>query len=136
MKPASSTVLADVIRKHESEILADWLKEQATGQTRRDQAHEAEMRTISKDLLAAMREALEGGGGEDVRGGGWAKVRDLLNDMSATRAMQGHTPTETAVFVFSLKQPLFARLRKDVQGEAFADATWSATLVVDRLGLY
>ena len=137
MKPAASNSLADVIRKNEAEILADWLKEQAASpHARRDQAQEAEMRTLSKDFLSGVTEALAAGAGDDVRASGWSRVRDLLNDLSATRATRGHTPTETAVFVFSLKQPLFTRLRKDMQGDALADAMWHATVLFDRLGLY
>jgi rsbT co-antagonist protein RsbR len=137
MKTAATTSLADVIRKNEPEILADWLKEQAASpHARRDQAQEAELRTASKDFITAVREALMSDAGEDIRASGWSRVRDVLNDISASRATRGHTPTETAVFVFSLKQPLFTRLRKDMQGDALADAMWSATLLIDRLGLY
>ncbi|HET9580053.1 MAG TPA: STAS domain-containing protein [Usitatibacter sp.] len=136
MKSANAASLADIIRKYEGEILADWLKEQAAGQTRRDQVHEAETRTASRDFLTAVADGLASGAGEDARGAGWARVRDLLNDMSTTRATHGYTPTETALFVFSLKQPLFARLRKDLDGNALADALWSTTLLIDGLGLY
>ncbi|MGE5097398.1 MAG: STAS domain-containing protein [Betaproteobacteria bacterium] len=136
MKSASAASLADIIRKYEGEILADWLKEQAAGQTRRDQVHEAETRTASRDFLTAVADGLASGAGEDARGAGWARVRDLLNDMSTTRATHGYTPTETALFVFSLKQPLFARLRKELDGNALADALWSITLLIDGLGLY
>ena len=132
----SPTTLADVIQKYEGEILADWLKEQGAAQSRRDQIQEAEMRTFSRDFLGAVGEALRAGAGDDVRASGWARVRELLSDMSSARATQGFSPTETAVFVFSLKQPLFVRLRKEVQGDALAEAMWSATLIFDRLGLF
>ncbi len=136
MKTAPTASLADVIRKYENEILADWLKEQATAQSRRDQVHEAETRTLSKDFLRAVGEALASGGGDDVGSSTWSKVRDLLADMSSTRATQGFSPTETAMFVFSLKQPLFARLRKEMDGTALTDAMWTSTVLLDRLGLY
>jgi len=47
------------------------------------------------------------------------------------------TPIETAMFVFSLKQPLFARIRNEFPDDAqrLADETWRATLLIDRLGL-
>jgi rsbT co-antagonist protein RsbR len=128
--------LAEIIRKYESEILADWVREQAVVPSRRNAVHEAEMRTLSRDFLNAVQEALNGNAGEDVRGAGWSRARDLLSELSATRAVQGHDPSETAMFVFSLKQPLFTWLRRDVEGDSLAQAMWAATIVIDRLGLF
>jgi rsbT co-antagonist protein RsbR len=65
-------------------------------------------------------------------------VRELLNDVSRLRARAGFSPAETAMFVLSLKQPFFARLRAELKGdpEALADETWRATVLLDKLGLY
>ena len=41
-------------------------------------------------------------------GEGWSAVRELLGEFSRSRALQGFTPSETATFIFSLKEPLFA----------------------------
>ena len=40
--------------------------------------------------------------------------------------------------MFSLKKPLFARLRRELGGnaDALADATWRVTELLDGLGLY
>jgi rsbT co-antagonist protein RsbR len=58
--------------------------------------------------------------------------------MSAHRARQGFTPVETATFVFSLKQPLYARLREEYasQPQELADMSWTVNLMLDSLGLY
>ena len=42
------------------------------------------------------------------------------------------------MFVFSLKQPLFARLRSELKGDAdaLAEEIWSATVLLDKLGLH
>jgi rsbT co-antagonist protein RsbR len=65
-------------------------------------------------------------------------VRTLLAEVSSGRAKQGFSPAETATFVFSLKQPVFTRLRQEHSNsvEALADEVWAATMVLDRLGLY
>jgi rsbT co-antagonist protein RsbR len=62
----------------------------------------------------------------------------VLAQLSASRAQQGFSPTETATFVFSLKEPLFSRLRDALAGNPaeFADALWSTTVLLDKLGLY
>jgi rsbT co-antagonist protein RsbR len=61
-----------------------------------------------------------------------------LEHISSSRATQGFTSSETATFVFSLKQSLFIRLRRahgqDVDG--LADDIWQATVLLDALGLY
>jgi rsbT co-antagonist protein RsbR len=60
----------------------------------------------------------------------------MLSELSAARARQGYSPSETATFVFSLKQPLFARLRGEINDAgALADAFWAATVLIDSLGL-
>ena len=67
----------------------------------------------------------------------WSSVREFLARISDSRARQGFTPTETATFVFSLKQPLFNRLRTAItDATALAQEVWTATLLLDALGLY
>jgi rsbT co-antagonist protein RsbR len=65
-------------------------------------------------------------------------MRELLSDVSRARTREGYGPAETATFVFSLKQPLFDRLRQEVgeDAEALASEIWVATLLLDQLGLY
>jgi rsbT co-antagonist protein RsbR len=61
----------------------------------------------------------------------------MLGDISRSRAMQGFSPTETATFVFSLKQPLFNALnRKGDLGTVNAALVWQITLLLDELGLH
>jgi rsbT co-antagonist protein RsbR len=137
MKEPQKNALVEIIRKHEAEILADWLREQAAIQTRRDQVHEAETRSISRDFLSAFMQALESAQAADVRSEAWSKVRDILANLSHSRAQQGHSPVDTAMFVFSLKQPLFACLRKELrEGESLVTEMWNATLLIDQLGLF
>ena len=130
--------LAAIIRAHEADILAEWLKEQMAGQSRRDAIHDAETKTVSRDFLAAVADALRATGSLDIAAEGWSKVRDILTEISASRARQGFSPTETATFVFSLKQPLFARLRKEFGADAqkLADETWAASMLIDKLGMF
>ena len=65
-------------------------------------------------------------------------MRDFLAAASRSAAIQGFTPSETATFVFSLKQPLFARLRQELGGDAatLAEEMWAASVLLDKLGLY
>ena len=53
-------------------------------------------------------------------------------------ALQGFSPTETATFILSLKQPLFARMRGILAADAERLATETLTIsdLVDALGLF
>ena len=128
--------LSAVISQYESEILTDWTRAQVSGSGRKDALQEAETRRVSKEFLAALVQAAQVD--TNVESHTWAQVRDILSDLSGARAAQGFTPAETATFVFSLKQALFARLgaefAKDPQ--RLAEELWSATTLLDKLGLF
>ena len=137
MKVLEKSPLAHVVRTHETAILAEWMQAQAGSGTRRDPIAENEHRRNSREFLAATVKALssEEPGGIDAPA--WDDVRRVLDDLSATRATQGRSPAETAMFVFSIKQPIFTRLRAELpDADALADSLWQATLLIDALGLY
>ena len=136
MKEQRKNSLAAIVRKSEQQILADWVREQASGSRRKDAVQESEARRISQDFLSACAQALDSGAG--VEGREWDRVRDMLSELSASRAAQGYSPSDTAIFVFSLKQPIFTRLRAELAGDAdaFAAELWLATTVIDKLGLF
>src|SRR6185436_13853727 len=75
--------------------------------------------------------------GTDLDAAPWKPVRDFLDGISNSRAVQGFSAAETAMFVFSLKKPLFARLGRDLAREPalLATETWKATELIDRLGI-
>ena len=135
----SQVRLADIIDRHESELLKDWMqRQQESLASRRDLVSDAEIRTDSRNLLAALREAVASGDNSDISRSEWAKVRDLLTDLSRRRAIQGFSPTETAMFVFSLKQPLFDHLTvtAGTGTPEVAQQLWHTTTMLDKLGLY
>ncbi len=128
--------LGEIVRRNESDILNDWIRQQTVSTAvRGNLIRESELREQSRAFLSALRDALESG--EDTSAPGWAAVRDFLIEISRTRTRQGFTSTETATFVFSLKLPLFTRLRQEYGSDAnrLAAGTWAVTEVLDRLGL-
>jgi rsbT co-antagonist protein RsbR len=130
--------LARLLQKNEKLLLTDWLKEQLAAATlRSDLMKESELREQSRQFLGAFAGALERGS-KDTAAAEWAEVRELLAVVSKSRALQGFKPSETALFVFSLKQPLFALLRQELASspQAQADEMWQATVILDKLGLY
>jgi rsbT co-antagonist protein RsbR len=136
---AMKTRIPEVLERHEAEILSDWMKEQATALTQRpDLMKESELRKESTTFLKLFREALAGNNLIDIQHSIWEPVRAFIGDVSRSRAIQGFSPSETATFVLSLKQPLFTRLRKIHEGQPdylFEDL-WNVTVLLDKLGLY
>jgi rsbT co-antagonist protein RsbR len=139
MSPASSNPLLETVDADERGVLEDWVKAQLTSEARRaDLLNEKELREESRRFLQTFRAGLADGSADTRGGGGWSDARDLLKEVSRSRAIKGFSPAETATFVFSLKQPVFARLRARLKDapEALADETWKATRLIDGLALF
>ena len=112
----TSSRLPEIIAKHEQDLLDQWIKEQTSSATRRpDLLSEADLREQSRALLNGIRNAIQRGRLDDITGSEWQTVRDVLNEVSRAQAQMGFSPSEMATFVFSLKQPLFARLRAEIR---------------------
>lgn len=139
MRHNGQSRLSEIVKKHEADLLTHWLEDQlAAPSLRRDLIKEAELREQSRQFLNGLREAVQNGSSADINAPAWANVRDLLTSISNSRARQGFSPEETAAFIFSLKQPLFARLRQDLGDEplALVEEIWAASTLLDRLGLF
>ena len=131
--------VAQILEKHERDLLASWVDGQLkASSSRRDLIPEAELREQSREFLRRLREAAVGGGLDDIDSAKWEPVREHLRGLSTDRARQGFTPSETAMFVFSLKEPLLARLRQEIGMDAgtLAEEMWTASVMLDRLGLF
>jgi rsbT co-antagonist protein RsbR len=65
-------------------------------------------------------------------------MRDLLTEIARQRAVQGFSPTDTSIFVFSFKQPLFARMGLDYSNDpkGLSEEVWRGTELLDKLGLF
>ncbi len=139
MASGAGKAIRNILLHSDKQLLAEWIQIQLGANTlRADLLKEHELREQSREFIALLRTAIERGDPERSDGPDWNAVRDFLAGISRSRAQQGFNPTETAMFVFSLKQPLVARLRTELSGDpqAFAEEMWTATLVLDRLGLY
>jgi rsbT co-antagonist protein RsbR len=138
MSADQSNRIAQFLEQHDKELLLAWVEHQlqSVGR-RRDLIDEAELREQSQQFLRLLREAAALGG-DDVAGPRWEPVRELLRTLSESRSRLGFSPSETALFVFSLKAPLFALLRRYLGTDArtLAEETPNVTALLDNLGLY
>jgi rsbT co-antagonist protein RsbR len=134
----TKTRLPDIMARDQNELLREWVRLQTDFlSSRRDRIPEARLRANCQDFLTALSDALARSSGTDIRTAEWAAVRDFLAELSQTRAAEGFTPSETALFIFSLKQPLFARLRAEISDpQTLGDEIWAGSEMLDKLGLY
>jgi len=129
-----------IILEHENDLLSQWTSHQLAAATLRPGLiTEGELRDQSQRFLALLRAALQSQDGSlEIDSPSWNEARELLTEISRGRARQGFAPSETAMFVFSLKQPLFDQIRatyaKDPEG--CASEIWTATILLDMLGLF
>ena len=130
--------ISQLIQEHEAEIGSQWIAQLEALTVRGTASSKQQLRDHCQQFLASFAAATRGGELENVEHRSWDDVRDLLAEISSSRAKTGSTPSETASFVFSLKQPLFAQLTAAfaAEPEILAAASWSISTLLDKLGLY
>jgi rsbT co-antagonist protein RsbR len=137
MPQATPARLVELLRARENDILSSWVLRQRQAVTSRpDLISDGELHIESRDFLVSFTRAFEAAG-TDLRQGAWTPVRDLLARLSRTRAQQGFSPSETAAFVFSLKQPVFDALQAAAADrDTLASDIWKIGEILDTLGLF
>ena len=136
--PTAKSRLADILKNNQTVLLDQWLQAQVSAMPHPELIKDSDLREQSRRFLGIVAEVAPKPGA-DIHAPEWRPVRDFLGEISRARGALGFGPSETANFVFSLKQPLFALLRQqDDRGDAavVADDYWSATELFDKLGLY
>jgi rsbT co-antagonist protein RsbR len=138
MNKPKGTALIEVLTRHRNTLLTDWLNQHLSVALRRGLTTEADMADQFRNFLNVFIDTLTSADTLDASRPEWEPVRAFLAEISAHRARQGFTPAETATFVFSLKQPLYTRLRAELSDNAveFAETSWAVNLLLDALGLF
>jgi rsbT co-antagonist protein RsbR len=129
--------LAEIISQNEEHIRSEWIRTMSKSVERKDLMNATELSEQCRDLLRSIVEGLRISGPTDISASGWNAARDLLSDISASRARQGFSPVEVATFVLSLKQPLFVLIRERLAAnqDKLFEAIWVVTDLLDRLAL-
>lgn len=131
--------ILQILKQDEAQLLSAWIEEQTSSNTaRRDLLSGAELRDQSKEFLRLLREGLESGGMDNIQAQSWTETREALSRICRSRAAQGFSPSETALFVFSLKAPLFSLIREahSTDPQTLADDTWAVSMLLDKFGLW
>lgn len=132
-----STSLGSVLSNHRDEILAEWMREMSLATRRGDLIKDSEVQAQCSRFIQSLSQAVTVAG-TNFQSPAYDSMRDMLAEISRSRAMQGFSPRETATFVFSMKRPFFTAIREELRNDAAAMASemWNATELLDTLGLY
>ncbi len=132
------SLLHALVSRNEADIVQRWLDRQlASSSFRSDRISKSELTEQARRFLALLRQAMASGS-SDIYSSAWESTRQMLAELSASRAQQGFSPSETALFVFSLKETLFEGLQDQLPSNA-KDASAlviGANLLLDKLGLF
>lgn len=135
----ASTRIADVLKKHEADLVAEWMKALREGGSGKDlRISDLDLGKQTTEFVSLLQQAAQNGNTADTSTPEWKAIGAFLDEVSRSRVVQGFSSDETARFVFSFKQPLFARLRVELgkDAEVLAEETWRATELLDRMGLH
>lgn len=134
----SASQIAKILRENERPLLDAWIAEQKAVGSTKGRLSEGELRDQSKQFLQLLQQASTEGDISRPDDSSFDALRRFLSEVSASRATLGFSPSETAIFVFSFKQPLFAQIRASLKDDPQAqiDEVWAATILLDKLGLY
>ncbi|HEX3475943.1 MAG TPA: STAS domain-containing protein [Kofleriaceae bacterium] len=133
--------LTQVLQGSQVQLLADWIKAlRATAKSRASAAiGDPELQAQCQEFIALMSAAVGSGNLDDIEAEPWRPVKDFLAGVSRSRGRQGFSPSETATFVMSFKEPVFLILRRTFEGlpdgQVLADV-WEASRLLDKLALF
>lgn len=124
-----------VIKNNEKAILSGWLNGMATSTRRSDLINDAELKQQAAELLRLFANSSQAS--SDVQSESFAPVREFLKEIGKSRMESGFTASETAMFVLSLKQPIFNALRESTKSspQELVSEVLNVGNLLDRLAL-
>ena len=131
---SKNTLIAEVL--DDPKTLDEWLRLRLAATSRRaGLIQDLDLRRESAEFLKALQMGVRGDA-DDFEAPSWNTARELLADLSRSRARQGFTPSETATFVLSLKQPLFQGIQEHKESPAvLMSKFWRVNSLLDRMAL-
>ena len=133
------SLLVSALLDRQTELHAEWMAELRSAGSQRDaRISEADLKLQTGELLRLLSDTLSRSESGLVTAPEWKAVRGYLDEISRSRVLQGFESDQTATFIYSLKKPVFARLREAAGNNAdlLASQTWAATELLDQLGLH
>lgn len=130
--------VSELFAKKEREILDAWTKAQAdVTALKKGLITEKQLREESAQFLRILVKVLPGGNLEDITAPEYDEVNKFLGSISGSRATLGFSPSETATYIFSLKDTVLRFLRDEFgdQSAELSKAVIGFSMLMDKLGL-
>lgn len=130
--------ILNAIQQNRTSVQEDWLHHLKSSFQRRDLINDRELENQAIEMLSAIAGAPSGSNLGDLNQPVWQPLKSMLGSLSVSRAVQGFSPSETALFVLSLKPSLFSLVRQDKgrkADELFTDIT-AINDFIDNLALH
>ncbi len=130
--------LVNAIQNNRESILHEWIHGLKAVNRRRDLIDDRELEVQTSEVFAAIVDVPSETTLENFTDTAWQPLKDLLANLSASRGSLGFTPSETAMFMLSLKPSLFTLVRQqrgNNADELFADIS-IVNDFVDKLALH
>jgi rsbT co-antagonist protein RsbR len=123
----------------ENEILEAWIENRINSSDFRETLISGEeLRADSQSFLRAFITAVANSKTEEMRGKEFNSIRRLLLEISEARAAQAFSPSETAFYVFSLKETILPFLRDEYRDdpETLLEELNKLSKALDKLGSF
>ena len=131
--------VAELMTIRAKDILSDWLGNigALVGTRTTELMTTGQLEKQADELLKALTKSFESEQYEDVDTPEYADSVAMLRDISVSRAEQGFTPSETATFVFSIKDAILKFMQEEFTDEPalMNSETVKMNKVIDKLGL-
>lgn len=138
MSQDSALQLTEVIKGNGGTLVDELITAMKSKIIRFDKAAEAEIRQQAVQLLKQLEMNIPKSTEHNLDNAIWADTKALLTEFSQSRVKQGFSPSETAGFIFSFKEPIFQLLRQTLtdKPQQLADEISTTTSIFDNLGLF
>jgi rsbT co-antagonist protein RsbR len=128
-----------MLTERENEILEAWIENRVNSSDFRETLISGEeLRSDSQSFLRAFVTAIADSNVEEMRGKEFNAIRRLLLEISEARAAQAFSPSETAFYVFSLKESLMPFFRDEYRDDPnlLIDEVNKISKTLDKLGSF
>jgi rsbT co-antagonist protein RsbR len=129
--------ISEILDRNERKILDFWTKAQADLLSPKKLITEKQLIEESARFLGILIKAMTSGNLKDITAPEYEEVIKFLSNLSASRASQGFSPSETASYIFSLKQTVVRILQEELSDrpEALLEKGFELTDLLDKLGI-
>jgi rsbT co-antagonist protein RsbR len=123
---------SQLLQKKKKQVFDTWVQQQMKNEAlREDLMSNEDLRTQSDELLSGLIEALKSDNFTNLSSPEFGQLNDVVSDISVSRAKQGFSPRETAIYVLSLKEAFNEILDKEYRDTP--EVLYTETVKINRL---